>query len=353
MLWEITITPKKPFADTQAEEVKADIAAVGLNIQTNVASARGFLVEGDVSAEQIERIADNLIVDAVVENGVISNLTDGTSQTDPALASWKSLYVLPKPGVMDPVAQSALKAIQDDFKIPVKAVRTFKKFWFDNATDDQLKTMAEKVLANDSVEQTIFGALPFKTLDVGSPYQFKLITVPIRTMSDEELTTLSKKGQLFLSLTEMQTIKAVFEEQKRDPTDVELETIAQTWSEHCSHKTLAGRIHYKDDQVEMTFKNMLKETIFQSTVEIRKRLGDNDWCVSVFKDNAGVVTFDDQYNICFKVETHNHPSALEPYGGAITGLGGVIRDPMGTGMGAKPVCSTDVFCFAPPETPLE
>lgn len=353
MLWEITITPKKSFADTQAEEVKADIAAVGLNIQTNVVAARGFLVEGDVSPEQIQRIADNLIVDAVVEDGVISNLTDETSKTDPAVANWKSLYVLPKPGVMDPVAQSALKAINDDFKIPAKAVRTFKKFWFDNATDDQLKTLAEKVLANDSVEQTIFGALPFKTLDVGSPYQFKLVTVPIRTMSDEELTTLSKKGQLFLSLTEMQTIKAFFEKLDRDPTDVELETIAQTWSEHCSHKTLAGRIHYKDDQVEMTFKNMLKETIFQSTVEIRKRLGDNDWCVSVFKDNAGVVTFDDQYNICFKVETHNHPSALEPYGGANTGLGGVIRDPMGTGMGAKPVCSTDVFCFAPPETPLE
>ena len=75
--------------------------------------------------------------------------------------------------------------------------------------------------------------------------------------------------------------------------------------------------------------------------------------MSVFKDNAGVVTFDDEYNICFKVETHNHPSALEPYGGANTGIGGVIRDPMGTGMGAKPVANTDVFCFAPPEIPLE
>jgi phosphoribosylformylglycinamidine synthase subunit PurSL len=81
------------------------------------------------------------------------------------------------------------------------------------------------------------------------------------------------------------------------------------------------------------------------------QLGDDDWCVSVFKDNAGVVRFDDEHNVCFKVETHNHPSAIEPYGGANTGIGGVIRDPLGTGLGAKPICNTDVFCFAPPDMP--
>ncbi len=135
----------------------------------------------------------------------------------------------------------------------------------------------------------------------------------------------------------------------RDPTDVELETIAQTWSEHCSHKTLAGRIAYRDEHGERQFDNMLKETIFAATQKIRERLGDDDWCVSVFEDNAGVVRFDEQFNLAFKVETHNHPSALEPYGGANTGVGGVIRDIMGTGLGAKPICSTDVFCFAPPD----
>ncbi|MCL4109637.1 UNVERIFIED_CONTAM: hypothetical protein GTU68_061894 [Idotea baltica] len=143
-------------------------------------------------------------------------------------------------------------------------------------------------------------------------------------MDDAALQDLSKTGQLYLDLTEMQTIKAHFVEQDRDPTDIELETVAQTWSEHCSHKT--------------------------ATVTIRERLGEDDWCVSVFKDNAGIVTFDKTQNVCFKVETHNHPSALEPYGGANTGIGGVIRDPLGTGMGARPVCNTDVFCFAPPET---
>jgi len=154
-----------------------------------------------------------------------------------------------------------------------------------------------------------------------------------------------------LSLAEMQTIQAHFRELGRDPTDVELESIAQTWSEHCSHKTLAGRIRYRDSAGERVFENMLRETIFAATRDIRRRAGQTDWCVSVFEDNAGVIRFDDRYNVVFKVETHNHPSALEPYGGANTGIGGVIRDPMGTGMGAKPICNTDVFCFAPPDTP--
>ena len=153
----------------------------------------------------------------------------------------------------------------------------------------------------------------------------------------------------------MQTIRQHFIELDRDPTDIELESVAQTWSEHCSHKTLAGRIHYRETKNGETvrdihYENMLKETIFDATVQIREQLGDDDWCVSVFKDNAGIVTFDENENVCFKVETHNHPSALEPYGGANTGIGGVIRDPLGTGLGARPVCNTDVFCFAPLDT---
>jgi hypothetical protein len=147
----------------------------------------------------------------------------------------------------------------------------------------------------------------------------------------------------------MQTIRQRFRELGRDPTDAELETIAQTWSEHCSHKTLAGRIAYRDERGERQFDNMLKETIFAATQKIRASAGADDWCVSVFQDNAGVVRFDEQFNLAFKVETHNHPSALEPYGGANTGVGGVIRDIMGTGLGAKPIASTDVFCFAPPD----
>ena len=172
-------------------------------------------------------------------------------------------------------------------------------------------------------------------------------------MYKRQLLDISRQWQLSLSAIEMETIQAHFKTLGREPTDVELETVAQTWSEHCSHKTLAGRINYSDENGSRQFDNMLKETIFSATMQIREDLGDDDWCVSVFRDNAGIVRFDDQHNIAFKVETHNRPSALEPYGGANTGIGGVIRDTLGTGMGAKPICNTDVFCFADPDSVVE
>jgi phosphoribosylformylglycinamidine synthase len=251
---------------------------------------------------------------------------------------------------MDPVAQSALAAVAD-LQLKASMIRTLRKYWLADLPADKLKLLTAKVLANDAIEQVFIGSLPFQTLELGSPYCFELITVPLCKRDDEALMRLSREGQLYLSLVEMQTIQAHFRQLNRDPTDIELETIAQTWSEHCSHKTLAGRIFYRGpDGQQRTFRNMLKETIFAATHEIRQSFGDDDWCVSVFADNAGVVRFDDHFNVVFKVETHNHPSALEPYGGANTGIGGVIRDPLGTGMGAKPICNTDVFCFAPPDT---
>ncbi len=172
-------------------------------------------------------------------------------------------------------------------------------------------------------------------------------------MDDEALTRLSREGQLYLSLAEMQTIQAHFRELGRDPTDVELETIAQTWSEHCSHKTLAGRIALSRSRTaSATFRTCSRRRSSPPRSEIRQHARRATIGASACsRDNAGVVRFDDEYNVVFKVETHNHPSALEPYGGANTGIGGVIRDPLGTGLGAKPICNTDVFCFAPPDTP--
>ena len=169
---------------------------------------------------------------------------------------------------------------------------------------------------------------------------------------------LSKDGQLFLNFDEMRAIQKYFKKQRRNPTDCELETVAQTWSEHCYHKTFRGKIHYtkklrnnlktKNQKLKtIKINNLLKSTIMKVTKELKK-----PWCVSVFKDNAGVIKFDDNFNVCFKVETHNHPSALEPFGGANTGIGGVIRDPLGTGLGARPIFNTDVFCFGRPDYPF-
>ncbi|HZN33850.1 MAG TPA: phosphoribosylformylglycinamidine synthase subunit PurL [Pirellulaceae bacterium] len=262
------------------------------------------------------------------------------------------IHVLPKPGVTDPVAASTLAAIAD-FQIPVDAVVTLRKYWVGGLTEEQNELLAAKLLANDSIEQVVFGPLKLQRLHLGSPYEFEKITVPIRELNPDQLVALSRERTLSLTLVELQTIQRHYRELAREPTDIELETIAQTWSEHCSHKTLTGRVTYTDERGTRQFGNLLKETIFAATQEIRKQLGQDDWCVSVFRDNAGVVKFDDEHHVAFKVETHNRPSAIEPYGGANTGVGGVIRDTLGTGLGAKPIANTDVFCFAPPDTPAD
>jgi len=170
-------------------------------------------------------------------------------------------------------------------------------------------------------------------------------TIPLRDASDSDLERISREGLLSLNLAEMQTIQTYFRQKDRDPTDVELETLAQTWSEHCVHKTFRGLIEYvENDRAPVIIDGLLKNTIAKATRELNR-----DWCVSVFVDNAGIIEFDGTYNIVFKVETHNHPSAIEPYGGAGTGIGGVIRDSLGTGLGAKPILNTDVFCFGFPD----
>ncbi|MGD0517563.1 MAG: phosphoribosylformylglycinamidine synthase subunit PurL [Thermoguttaceae bacterium] len=356
MLWEVDIHPAEGQIDLTANQVAISAAELGIAQDLAVTTARGYLIQGNLNRDQIARLADQLLSDRVVERRVITQVdmsaTGSASATHTSSTASCVIHVLPKPGVMDPVAMSTQAAIAD-FGMKAEAVRTLKKYWIANLPQDRLPLLCSKVLANDAIEQVIVGPLGFERLEVGSAYNFHLVTVPIRSMDDKSLQRFSLDGQLFLSLAEMQTIREYFRSLGRDPTDVELETIAQTWSEHCSHKTLAGKIHYRDDKVERHFQNMLKETIFAATQQIRKNLGKDDWCVSVFADNAGVIRFDEQYNVVFKVETHNHPSALEPYGGANTGIGGVIRDPMGTGMGAKPICNTDVFCFAPPDTSAE
>ena len=169
--------------------------------------------------------------------------------------------------------------------------------------------------------------------------------IPILNANAHELLRISQEGLLSLNLAEMQAIQAHFAKLGRNPTDVELETIAQTWSEHCVHKTFKSMIEYEETGRETeTIDGLFKTYIQRATEEIGA-----EWCVSVFTDNAGIIEFDDSYNIVFKVETHNHPSAIEPYGGAGTGIGGVIRDSLGTGLGAKPILNTDVFCFGLPD----
>lgn len=344
MIWEINIEPLSA-ADTERNRVAAEFDLLTHSSRRSGLSAtsRGYLIEGDVSRNDVEALASELLADPLVERTSVGELNHRL----PTGAN--TLTVLLKPGVMDPVALSVFAAA-NDLDIPVRFVRTYRRYIVTGAVDPRLR----RVIANDAIEQVIDGALIADHLSIGKTYTFHLITVPIRELSDEALLQLSRSGQLALNLAEMRAVQAHFREQGRDPTDVELETIAQTWSEHCSHKTLKGPIDFTDASGHTRrIKNLLKETIFGATQELRHRWGADDWCVSVFADNAGVVKFDENFNVCFKVETHNHPSAIEPYGGANTGLGGVIRDVLGTGLGAKPICNTDVFCFAAPDYPPE
>jgi phosphoribosylformylglycinamidine synthase len=171
------------------------------------------------------------------------------------------------------------------------------------------------------------------------------IPATFSALSIKELRTLSAKNLWSLNEAELLTIQSHFRSLKREPTRTELETIAQSWSEHCRHKTFKSPIRYQEGNKTILIKNLFDETIGRATRQTMK-----PWCLSVFKDNAGIVSFGKKgkWALAFKVETHNHPCAIEPCGGAETGLGGVIRDVLAAGLGAKPVLSTDVFCVAPP-----
>ena len=271
MLWEIDIFPGPAEPDRAARQVALQAAELGLASHLEAATAHGYLVEGNLDQAAIHRIATELLTDTVVERFRALPAGDPHLAECPARLA-RLVYVLPKPGVMDPVAQSALGAIAD-LGFSASGVRTLRKYWFGDLDGAALQTIATKVLANDAIEQVVIGPLPFRTLDLGGNYQFQIVRVPIRELDAAGLQRLSREGQLYLSLTEMQTIQSHFRELGRDPTDVELESLAQTWSEHCSHKTLAGRIAYRGPDGQRQFQNMLKETIFAATVQVRQRLG--------------------------------------------------------------------------------
>jgi phosphoribosylformylglycinamidine synthase len=172
--------------------------------------------------------------------------------------------------------------------------------------------------------------------------------IPITALSGDDLLALSQKMKLSLSREDMLAVQAIFKEENREPTDVELEVIAQTWSEHCKHRIFGALIEHTVDGKTEIVDSLYKTYVKAVTARIMEK--KPGFVLSAFKDNAGFVKLDEDLAVCLKVETHNHPSAIEPYAGANTGLGGVIRDILGAGKGAKPIASLDVFCFGPPDT---
>src|SRR3989338_969850 len=228
-----------------------------------------------------------------------------------------------KPGVMNPEVESIMKAASD---LGIKLI----------ACDSSTEYFSQKVSFNPLIEHIVTEE-PQTLLIKEKPAKTRII--PVRNLNAQELLDLSNET-LFLNLEEMQTIQKYFKKIKRDPTDLELETLAQTWSEHSGHKTFKADLIVDGKKKEPLMSRLKKEA-----------LKHDKNIVSALHDNSGVIDFYDGWAINGKGETHNSPSAIEPYGGAMTGSGGVFRDIAATGKGAKVICSTDIFCFAPPDLP--
>ena len=341
--WRVEVFNRSGFSDVHGKSILEDINELGISSVQVVQSAKVFLIEADIDKIFVERVADELLADPVCEEYYI-----GRSSAPAGLAKAKLIEVHLKSGVTDPVAESVMTAIAD---MGVKAdhVRTARKYvLLGEITQKQTDKIAQKILSNDCIEDCVIGDEAEPPSPHLKPYELQIVNWPICELSDDQLTALSKEKDLFLNLVEMQTIKKYYQQLGREPSDIELESIAQTWSEHCVHKTLKSSVDMSINGEQVHFDDLLKETVFKATKQL-----DKDWCISVFADNAGVIEFDKDSAICFKVETHNHPSALDPYGGAATGIGGVIRDPMGTGMGARPIANTDIFCFGEPDKNID
>jgi phosphoribosylformylglycinamidine synthase II len=353
MLWRVELKDKAGVFDAQGEGLLKDILDLGIDYVKEARVSYVYILEGDLSQPQAEKISRQLLCDNITQEFSISRPGQKPSlKLSPLFSDGETIEIAYNPGVMDPVEESTLKGIRDLGIDSVKSVRTARRFWIKGKlTPSQLNTITDKLLCNKIIQHVVEPGAEERSAPAGVDYRFKLLTIDILNAGDDKLLAISRQGHLFLNLLEMKQIRNYFKGLKRNPTDCELETLAQTWSEHCGHKTFRGLIEYREKAngkfKKQTIDNLLKSTIMKATKEL-----DKPWCVSVFHDNSGVIKFDKDYNVCFKVETHNHPSALEPFGGANTGIGGVIRDPLGTGLGAKPILNTDVFCFGQPDYPF-
>ncbi len=347
-----------------AEPESAPLAA----LQCRVATV--FTVEG-LDAAQTQTLLD----DAAFHDPVLHEvrLTPDADAYD-----WR-LEVGFRPGVTDNEGRTALATLAlslglGDARTAAAqgvAVYVSKQYRLrGDLTREQVERVAGGLLANDLIQRTRIKSAEAWRAEPGFEAQAARVlghvddtvaTADLAAMDDDALVAFSKAHVLALSLEEMRAIRdhyaqpAVQADRRAaglpaEPTDAELECLAQTWSEHCKHKIFNAAIDYVDTHTGRRERvdSLFKTYIATPTQQIRQRLGERDFCLSVFKDNAGVIGFNETHALCIKVETHNSPSALDPYGGALTGIVGVNRDPMGTGLGAQMVCNTNVFCFASP-----
>ncbi|MDA8431191.1 MAG: phosphoribosylformylglycinamidine synthase subunit PurS [Geobacteraceae bacterium] len=360
----IEIALKDGVRDARGERIKREIEHFLHLDVTEVRTIDVYTVDSALSPHELEQVAAGPFSDPVIQVWSIDR---------PLAAGFDyAVEVGFRPGVTDNVGRTAREAVAyltgrsfGDSEGVYYAVQYLLKGTLSSA---DVENIATGLLCNTLIQRYALMAAPefvarrgFPALapKVAGAAKAEVLEIDLE-VSDEELMRISKEGVLALTLDEMQIIQAHYRNPQvladraklglgAKPTDVELECLAQTWSEHCKHKIFAGTVQYEDEQGnKQEIKSLFKSFIQRTTADVREKLGKQDFCLSVFKDNAGVIKFNDTHSLVFKVETHNSPSALDPYGGALTGIVGVNRDPFGTGQGAKLIFNTDVFCFADP-----
>jgi phosphoribosylformylglycinamidine synthase len=289
-------------------------------------------------------VADVVYVDGALDDAQRAALTE--LLVDPLLqaGSWempggRAVEIGFHPGVTDDRATALLAACRL-LDITASAAASARRIEIPaSLSDADVDTLVRRVIANPVIERWHEGTLE-PAFAGGDPGSGRAVTIAVREASDSELADINAERGLALDTFELHAIRAHFSALGRDPTDAELETLAQTWSEHCAHKTFRATITTDDG----TIIDPLLAQLRRCTDEIGA-----EFVRSAFVGNAGIVSFHPGVTLALKAETHNHPSAVEPFGGANTGVGGVIRDVLGTGH--RPIAATDVLCFGPPDTP--
>lgn len=338
------------------DALKADVRALGIGTLHGARHIALYFVEGELTPGGLDLLGRFLFSDPVEETfewrEVGRGIPHGRPEPAPHQgdASARVVEICRKPGVTDSVATEVVRAARELGITGIRRAATGVRWelgadWLDDAA---LSKLTRVLLANAVIERWEFGEIE----PAFPESQGQALTVErydIAAMNDDELLSLSAQRRLALDLEEMRAIQASFSAQGRPATDVELEMLAQTWSEHCVHKTFKADVEMRganDGSYPPVVRGIFNTYIRKTTEEIGA-----PWVRSAFVDNAGIVSFEGAWDVSFKVETHNHPSAVEPFGGANTGVGGVIRDIMG--VSARPVAATDVLCFGPPNMPEE
>jgi phosphoribosylformylglycinamidine synthase len=332
----IEIILNKHVPDARGLGLVGDIADLGIKSISTAQVRDIYYLDAKLTPKQLDLIGRELLADPVTQDYRCDALS--SEEHKPGVHVVEVAY---KAGVVDPVEETVMIGLRDLGIKNVKAVKTAKLYILEGKlTAKQLDNVSSKLLVNPIIHRVITSG---ESVFSANP-QYKFVLKEVDLIGNEKAAMEELRQNYTFSDTERTAVRDYYKKLGRNPTDIELETLTQTWSEHCVHKTFKAKISYD----HKTINNILKSTIARATKEL-----DKPWCLSVFVDNSGVIDFDGRWALCFKVETHNHPSAVEPYGGAATGIGGVIRDPLGTGLGAKPILNTDVFCFAPPDFPYE